>query len=129
MATTKSKAVNGGGDEVMQKRGAVASSTPVRIGQGTKVKLEQLLRQANKNRVGRKVKADDLITLSLGLITDEHIAAVCDKTRSNKDRMELLFRQLSKERRGMSREEFLGMLLEGALSGSSGAVGAGAEHE
>lgn len=127
MATAKNKTVHGGGDEVMQKRGAAVSSAPVRIGHKTKAKLEQLLRQANRDRVGRKVKADDLIALSLGLITDEHIAEICDRTRSNKDRMELLFRKLSKERRGMSREEFLGMLLDGALSGGAG--GAVAERE
>jgi hypothetical protein len=112
--------VNDGGDEVMQKRGAVVSSAPVRIGHKTKAKLEQLLRQANKDRVGRKVKADDLIALSLGLITDVHIAEICDRTRSNKDRVELLFRKLSKERRGISREEFLGMLLDGTLNGNVG---------
>lgn len=122
MATTKSKTVNGGGDEMMQKRGATVASAPVRIGLKTKAKLEQLLRQANKDRVGRKVKADDMIALSLGLITDEHIAEICDSTRSNKDRMELLYQKLSKEKRGLSREEFFGMLLDGAMSGGAGAV-------
>lgn len=119
MATTKSRTVNGGADEVMQKRGATVTSAPVRIDQKTKAKLEQLLRQANKDRVGRKIKADDLIALSLGLVTDEHIAEICDRTRSNKDRMELLYQKLSKEKRGLSREEFLGMLLDGTLSGGA----------
>lgn len=126
MATAKIKNVNGGAGEVMQKRAAPVSSAPVRIGQKTKARLEQLLRQANKDRVGRKVKADDLIALSLGLITDAHIAEICDRTRSNKDRMELLYQKLSKERRGLTREEFFGMLLDGTLSVGSGAVGAGA---
>ncbi|MEI8028019.1 MAG: hypothetical protein WCI18_16840 [Pseudomonadota bacterium] len=88
----------------------------MRIRYKTKAKLEQLIRQANKERLGKKVKVDDLIMFALGLIDDQHLADICSKTLSNKDRMELLYRKLAKEKRGITREEFLGMLLDGKVT-------------
>ncbi len=116
MATTKLQSVSGGVSQVTQKRKESATSAPIRVRQKSKVKLEQLLKQANKERMGRKIKADYLIWCGLNLISDTHIAEICDKALTNKDRMELLFQKFSKERRGATREEFLGMLLEGKLA-------------
>ncbi len=90
-----------------------SSSMAIRIRQKTKSKLAQLLQQANKERIGRRVKVDDLILFALGLITDHHLIEICDKTLSNKDRLELLYRKLSKEKHGITREEFFGILLDG----------------
>ena len=81
----------------------------------TKSRLEHSLRQANKDLFGKKVKVDDLILFALSLITDTHLADSCSKTLSNKDRMELLYRKLSKEKRGITRDDFLGMLLDGKI--------------
>ena len=116
MTTTKIHSVNNGDAGMQQKRGASASSAPIRIRHKTKTKMEQLLRQANKDRMGRRVKADDLISFSLGLVTDAHVGEICNMTLSNKDRLELMFRKVSKERRGISREEFFGLLLEGKIA-------------
>ena len=80
MATTKYQSVANGESQVMQKRKGTASSAPIRVKQRTKAKLEQLLKQANK------------------------------------DRMELMFQSFVKERRGATREEFFGALLEGKLT-------------
>ena len=116
MATNKLQNVANVESQVMQKRKGTASSAPIRVKQRTKAKLEQLLKQANKDRVGRSIKADDFIWCGLALIKDAHIAEICDKALSNKDRLELLFQKFSKERRGATREEFLGFLLEGKLT-------------
>lgn len=80
MATTKYQSVANGESQVMQKRKHTAPSAPIRVKQRTKAKLEQLLKQANK------------------------------------DRMELMFQSFLKERRGATREEFFGALLEGKLT-------------
>jgi len=101
---------------VRQKSSDETTSSAVRIRHNTKVKLEQLLRQANKERLGRKVKVDDLLVFALGLITDQHLAEICNKTLSNKDRMELLYRKLSREKRGITRDEVLGALLDGKMT-------------
>ncbi len=116
MATTKMQIVNAGEAQTNQKQKAEATSAPIRVRQKTKAKLEQLLKQANKDQPGRKVKPDDLICFALGLISDEHLAEICDRKLSNKDRMEQLFKNFSKERRGATRDEFLGLLLEGKVS-------------
>jgi hypothetical protein len=116
MATNKLQSVANGESQVMQKRKGTASSAPIRVKQRTKAKLEQLLKQANKDRVGRSIKADELIWCGLALINDGHITEIRDRALSNKDRMELLFQSFLKERRGETREEFLGALLEGKLT-------------
>jgi len=77
--------------------------------------MDDLLRRANKNKLGRKVKTDDLICFSLELVTDEHLTQICDKTLTNKDRLEILFRKASKDRKGLTRDEFFGLLLDGKV--------------
>lgn len=83
--------------------------------QKTRDKMDDLLRRANKNKLGRKVKTDDLICFSLELVTDEHLTQICDKTLTNKDRLEILFRKASKDRKGLTRDEFFGLLLDGKV--------------
>ena len=102
--------------EMHQKTKTESASTPVRIREKTKAKLKHLLRQANKDRPGKKVKADDLMLFALELITEQHLAEICNKTLSNKDRMELLYRKIAKEKRGITRDEFFGMLLDGKVA-------------
>jgi len=106
----------GGSSEIRHKRSGDASTSPVRVSPKTRGKLDQLLRQANKDRLGRRVKPDDIMAFALGLVTDEHLAMICNQTLSNKDRMEVLFRRIAKERRGLNREEFFGLLLDGKLT-------------
>ncbi len=115
MSQVNDQSVANGEGKTKQKRRTDAAAFPIRIRQKTKAKLEQLLRQTNKDRHGRKVKADDLICFSLELLTEQHLTEICDKLLSNKDRLELLFQQFLKGRRGATREEFLGALLEGKL--------------
>jgi len=102
--------------KMKQKPKADCSASPIRVKQSTRSQLDDLLRRANKQALGRKVKTDDLISFSLSLVTDAHLEHICDKTLTNKDRLEMLFRRFSKERRGATREEFLGVLLEGKLT-------------
>ena len=45
--------------------------------------------------------------------TDDHLTTICDGTLSNKDRLELLYRRSAKERRGLTKDEFFGLLLDG----------------
>jgi len=99
-----------------QKLKADSPSSPIRIRQSTRGKLDDLLRRANKQKLGRKVKTDDLICFSLGLLTDEHLDQICNKTLTNKDRLELLFRRVAKERKGLTRDEFFGLLIDGKVT-------------
>ena len=91
-------------------------AAPIRIRQSTRVKMDELLKRANKHKLGRKVKTDDLICFSLGLLTDEHLEQICNKTLTNKDRLELLFRRVAKERKGLTRDEFFSLLIDGKVT-------------
>lgn len=102
--------------KVKQKAKANGSTSPIRVRRSTRDKLDELLRRVNKQKLGRKVKIDDLIYFSIELLNDVHLELICDKALTNKDRMELLFQKFSKERRGATREEFFGMLLEGKVT-------------
>jgi hypothetical protein len=95
---------------------AACASSPIRVRQSTKAKLDDFVRRANKQRVGRKIKPDDVICFSLDLLDDKHVDQICNKSLTNKDRMEMLFRKVAKEKRGISRDDFFGMLLDGKLS-------------
>ena len=115
MAKMKMQNVNVAEAQTNQKRKDEATSAPIRVHQKTKAKLEQLLKHAKKDKEGLKLKPDDLICFALGLIVDEHLTEICDKKLSNKDRIEQLFKKFSKEHRGATRDEFLGLLLEGKV--------------
>jgi len=99
-----------------QKTKADIAASPIRVRQSSRVKMDELLKRANKHKLGRKVKTDDLICFSLGLLTDEHLGQICNKTLTNKDRLELLFRRVAKERKGLTRDEFFGLLIDGKVA-------------
>ena len=104
------------GAKVKHGRPENGASAPIRVKQSTKAKLDDLVRRACKQSAGRRIKPDDLICFSLDLLGDEHIDQICNSALSNKDRLEMLFRKISKEKRGITRDEFLGMLLDGKVS-------------
>ena len=116
MSQFKEQNVNNGETKSKQRSVTKLSSAAIRISHKSRMKLEQLLLQSNKDRFGRKVKADDLISFSLELLTDEHLAEIRNKLLSYKDRLELLFRRVSKERKGLTRDDFFGMLLDGKVT-------------
>lgn len=88
-------------------------SSPIRVKLQTKSKLDALVKRANKGHSGRRVKPDDLICFALDLLSDDGLKEICNNTLTNKDRLELLFQQASKGNRSMSRDDFIGLLLEG----------------
>ncbi len=102
--------------KMKQKPRVDCAASPIRVRQGTRSQLDDLLRRANKQKLGRKVKTDDLICFSLGLLTEDHLDEICNKTLTNKDRLELLFRRVAKERKGLSRDEFFGLLIDGKVT-------------
>jgi hypothetical protein len=93
-----------------------SASSPVRLRLQSKAKLDALVARVNKDRAGRRVKPDDLICFSLDLLTDEHLQEIGARLLTNKERIEILYSKLSKTKRGLSRDEFLGMLLEGKVT-------------
>ena len=92
------------------------SSMAIRIKSRSKDKIDAMIARVNKDRIGRRVKADDLICFGLNLLKEEHLEEIGTSLLSNKDKVEILFKKVSKEKRGITRDEFFGMLLDGQLS-------------
>ena len=116
MSTNNEIIVSRENKNLPQRRAQNEKSSPVRIGIRSKEKLDALVKRVNRNKVGRKVKADDLIRFSLDLLNDEYLEEIRNKALSNKDRLEILFQRAAKERKGISRDEFLGLILTGKVS-------------
>jgi len=91
-------------------------SSPVRLRAQSRAKLDALVARINEDRAGRRVKPDDLICYSLDLLTEQHLQEIGARLLSNKERIEILYSKLSKTKRGLSRDEFFGRLLEGKVT-------------
>ncbi len=84
----------------------------IRIRGEAKAKAALLLAAANKKKFGKKIKFDDLVEIALGLVTDEHLKMLQKRSMTFEDQKELL-RQKYIETRGLiTRDEFLGFMME-----------------
>ncbi len=88
-----------------------ASYCSVRIRAMAKERAKALLLAANKKKTGRKVKFDELIELALGLVTDEHIRVLQERSLTNEDRFEELRQKYLETRGPISKEEWLGFAM------------------
>jgi hypothetical protein len=93
------------------KSKSVAKSASVRVHQEAKARAALLLLAANKKKAGRKIKFEDLFELALGLVTDEHLKLLQDRSLTFEDRKELLRQQYIASRGQISRDSFLGFLM------------------
>lgn len=87
------------------------SNGAVRVSNETRKILNRLLDKANKKSFGKKIKADALFAISLGLLTDKHIKELQDGSLTNADRLDMAFKEFKKRNSGATRDEFLGSLL------------------
>ena len=83
----------------------------IRVQLETQRKAERLLAVANKKRIGRKVKVDQLLSIALDLVTDGHLQTLQDQSLTNEDRKELLRQKYIETRGQISRDEFTGFMM------------------
>jgi hypothetical protein len=83
----------------------------IRIDAIAKRKIEGLLKRANKKKLGRRVKANELILAALSLVNEEHLQGLRRKSLSNKDLFEIRYAEHCKKNKSTSRDEFLGLLM------------------
>ncbi len=86
-------------------------SASVRVRQGAKERAALLLLAANKKKLGRKVKFEDLFELALGLVTDEHIKLLQERSLTHEDKKELLRQRYIELRGQISKDSFTGFLM------------------
>ncbi len=87
----------------------------VRVLYSTQNKLSSLLSEVNKKDFGKRVKANELIELALGLIKDDHIKELQNKSLSNSDLLDMKFDEHVKKFGPISKDEYIGILLKGQL--------------
>jgi hypothetical protein len=83
----------------------------VRLAQPAQKKLTQLLSKINKKSFGKRVKSNELIWMSLSLITDAHIRELQEGSLSNSDKLEMKYKDFIKANGPVTKDEFLGYLL------------------
>lgn len=91
------------------KKAATASS--LRVKPETRKRFLSELAKVNKKSYGRKVRADQLLSLLMTLVRPEHIQQLQQGSLSNSDRLEMRYREHVKKFGPTSKDEFLGLLL------------------
>lgn len=102
-------------DKGCTSSGAEDETAAIRVGAATKAKIDKILAAANNKDLGRRVKTDAVISFALDLMNDSHIQTIRDASLTNMDRMELLFQQTKRRRKGLTKDEFIGMLMSGQI--------------
>lgn len=101
------------------KQKSTQNTTPIRIKKQTHRALRSILKKANNKASGRNVKADDVITTAISLLTDEHIKDLQEATLTNADKMDRRYKDYCSKNGFISKDQFLGKLLEVLSKGSS----------
>ncbi len=89
----------------------VAKSVSVRVRARAKENASLLLQTANKKKHGRKIKFEDLFELALGLVTDEHIKLLQERSLTHEDKKQLLRQRYIELRGPISNDNFTGFLM------------------
>lgn len=89
----------------------VATASSLRVKPETRKRFLAELAKVNKKSYGRKVRADQLLSLLMTLIRPEHTQKLQQESLSNADRLEMRYREHLKKFGATSKDEFLGLLL------------------
>jgi len=87
----------------------------LRLKRSTATALQTILAKANKKEGGKRVRAEQAIALGLSLIGPEHIEKLQQSSLSNVDRFEDLYRQYAARNKDLTKDQFMGMLIDGQL--------------
>jgi hypothetical protein len=93
-----------------------ASTVGLRLKRETKKRIQMELAKINKKDFGKKVRSDELIGTVLSLLTDRHIKELQDGSMTNADRLEIQYRNYVKKHGAITKDQFLGKILEASLS-------------
>ena len=83
----------------------------MRVRQSAKERAGILLLAANRKTLGRKIKFEDLFDLALGLVTDEHLTLLQERSLSNEDQKERLREKYIAIHGSISRDAFTGYMM------------------
>ncbi len=88
----------------------------IRISRETQKRLDRVLALTNKKTMGRKIRADQVLSLAVELIAEEHIKMLQGRSLTNEDRMEALRQKFIETRGAISKDQWLGFAMTAELS-------------
>ena len=104
---------------VSTKKAKMVRTDNVRVRRETKKKILTDLAQLNKKDFGRKLTVDDYVQLAISLIRPELLEQLKEQSLSNRDRMELKYKEYCSKNGKISKDEFIGLLLASGQSGKA----------
>ena len=107
------------GQTSSQKKAKLVRTDSVRVRRETKKKILTDLVALNKKDFGRKVTVDDYVQLAISLIKPEYLERLKEQSLSNRDRMELKYKEYCTANGKISKDDFIGMLLSSGKDGKA----------
>jgi|GEM_PF-2767348 len=104
---------------VSPKKAKLVRTDNVRVRRETKKKILADLANLNKKDFGRKVTVDDYVQLAISFIKPEYLERLTEQSLSNRDRMELKYKEYCAANGKISKDEFIGLLLAAGKSGTA----------
>ena len=92
------------------------SMLAIRVKKETAKGVQELLKKLNKKDYGRRVRADELISLAVTLVTPEHHKQLQDATLSEQDRVKREHREYCSQNGNISFEQYIGELRKKAAA-------------
>ena len=92
-----------------------SNTIPIRINKHTARLLRSIVAKLNRKALGKKAKADQVISKALSLLTEEHFEEIKESTYDSKDRLEIEYRKFCKQNGSISKDDFLKKILSAAL--------------
>jgi len=111
--------VQPGGQTNGAKKTKQVRTDNVRVRRETKKRILTDLATLNKKDFGRKVTVDDYVQLAISLIKPEYLEQLKEQSLSNKDRMELKYKEYCAAHGKVSKDEFIGILLSHGKDGKA----------
>jgi hypothetical protein len=106
-------------EQKTQNKKSKVSTTPIRILKSTAKTLKGLLQKLNRKPLGKRIRIDDLVLKSLSLLEDKHYEEIKDASLSNTDRLEINYHKYCKQHGQISKDAYIGQLLNGDNEASS----------
>lgn len=102
--------------ETKESKSVASQAAPVRLRKPTYKKLQRFVAKANAKKDGKRITADQVINLSLDMLTDEHIDKLQQQSLSAQDWFERGYRAYCKENNKISRDEYFRKVLAGEIN-------------
>lgn len=108
----ESKKTSAGGAPGQPSKRQKLKTESLRVRRETKKRIQTELATLNRKDFGRKITADDFLTVAISLVQTVHLEEMKIRSLSNKDRLEILYKEHCEKRGKVTKDEFLGLLLE-----------------